>query len=76
MDKRGFTEALTSSLRAELARRKITQAEAALALGVSQSGMSQRLNGNANISAYELYVLANRLGVQIDALMPQQAVAA
>jgi len=76
MDKRGFTEALTSSLRAELARRKITQAEAALALGVSQSGMSQRLNGNANITAYELYVLAHRLDVPVDSLLPHEAVAA
>ncbi len=49
--------------------KKITQGSLARAVGMNDSMLSRRMNGEGEFSAYELYLIAKRLGVTMDSLM-------
>jgi len=51
------------NIRAEMARKRKTQAGLAAVLGIAQSGASDRLRGIVPITVNELYVIADWLGV-------------
>jgi len=68
--------AIAANVRAELARRAMTQGQACKALGISRTAMGDRLRGTTSISAAELQQLADFLGVPITALYQPEAVVA
>lgn len=51
-----------------MARNRITQAELASTLGLSQSAISRRLNGESEWTANELVALARMFGISLSAL--------
>jgi len=68
---RGRCEPIASNIRAELARRGITQIEVAEALGITLSAASRRIRGRIPISAVELKQFAELLGVSADSLLTE-----
>jgi transcriptional regulator with XRE-family HTH domain len=56
------------NVRAELARRGLTQEQAGAAIGLNQKAMSRRLTGAVDFSSTELQKLAELLEVPIGAL--------
>lgn len=69
---RGVGDTLAANIRAEMARRRITQSRVAKALGVSQAAVSRRLVGTAAISAVELTQIADLLEVPVAELLGQR----
>ena len=63
---------VASAVRAEVARRKISQATLGEALGLSQMGVSRRINGAVEFSAAEILILSELLGVTVETLMPME----
>jgi transcriptional regulator with XRE-family HTH domain len=57
-----------ANVRAEMARRGITQATLAQHLGISQAQVSKRLSGAIAFDVNELHGVAGFLGVSIDLL--------
>ena len=60
---------VASNVRAELARRGLTQRELADKLGLTQTAISSRLRGIVAFDVDELAVVAETLGVRIESLM-------
>ena len=56
---------LAEEARAVLARRRVTQASAARAIGLSQPAISRRLSGTIPFSAAEIAALAEFVGVPV-----------
>lgn len=54
---------VAANVRAELARRRITQSEVAERLGVSRQNIAQRLNGSVDFRVGELLAIADLLGI-------------
>lgn len=70
------TETTASNVRAELARKDMTQSQAALKLGISKQAMSSKLNNKTAFTLLELGQLAQILDVDIrDFFQMKQAVA-
>ncbi|WHS51412.1 helix-turn-helix transcriptional regulator [Rothia sp. SD9660Na] len=70
------TETTASNVRAELARKDMTQSQAALKLGISKQAMSSKLNNKTTFTLLELGQLAQILDVDIrDFFQVKQAVA-
>lgn len=70
------TETTASNVRAELARKDMTQSQAALKLGISKQAMSSKLNNKTAFTLLELGHLAQILDVDIrDFFQVKQAVA-
>ncbi|MFC6353948.1 helix-turn-helix transcriptional regulator [Rothia nasimurium] len=70
------TETTASNVRAELARKDMTQSQAALKLGISKQAMSSKLNNKTAFTLLELGQLAQILDVDIrDFFQVKQAVA-
>lgn len=65
-----FTERVASNIRAELARRQLSQADLATALRTTQQTISRRMTGAVPFDTDELEVIAEFLGVPVDALIP------
>lgn len=57
------TQTVAATIRAEMARRRISQAQVASHLGISQPSLSNRLNGNTQIELRDLFGIADALGV-------------
>lgn len=57
-----------STIRAELSRRGLTQADVANRLGVTQQSVSARLCGRTRITTDELFAIADLLGVTVGTL--------
>lgn len=70
------TQRVARTIRAELARRSLTQADLAAALGISQQGVSRRLAGHIAFDTDELSAAAELLGLPTEALFNGQAAAA
>lgn len=71
------TETTTANVRAELARRDMTQTQAALKLGISKQAMSSKLNGKTAFTLVELGSLSQLLQVDIrEFFQERQAVTA
>lgn len=64
---------LNSNIRAEMARRGVTQSQLAADAGFSQPALSRRLTGEAEWSVAEIYQLADALQVPLSALLPEAA---
>lgn len=63
------TEYVTATIRAEVARRRLTQRELAEALGISQQSVHNRLSGKVVIDLHELGIIADTLGVTVESLV-------
>lgn len=64
---------IAAEIRAEVARQRKRQNEMAAILGLTQQGLSLKLNGYRPFTAEELARLAAFLGVSTDQFMPQPA---
>lgn len=62
-----------ANVRAEMARRGVTQAKLAAALGLSQPSVSARLRGVTPFDVDELHTVADFLGVPLSDLLPADA---
>ena len=60
---------VAANVRAELARRRITQTDVAQRLGVTRQNVAQRLNGSVDFRVGELILIANMLGITIGDLV-------
>jgi transcriptional regulator with XRE-family HTH domain len=60
---------VAANVRAELARRRITQTDVAQRLGVSRQNVAQRLNGSVDFRVGELIAVADMLGITIAELL-------
>lgn len=69
------TEAAGANIRAEMARRGITQSQLAEHLHQPQSQVSKRLRGLIPFNINELVTIAEFLGVDLAVLMPQEQAA-
>lgn len=69
-DHRALRQAVGENVRIALYSRRVSQAKVGAALGHSQAWVSQRITGKADFVISELYAVADRLGVRIDALLP------
>ncbi len=61
---------IARAVRAEMARRGITQETLADRLGLTQRAMSRRLTADTSFRAEELAAIAEVLGVPVDVLLP------
>lgn len=68
-----YTTRVADSVRAELARRKITQTELAEALGMTQPAVSRRMSGAVPFDTEELGRIADLLGVPMSVLFGEPA---
>lgn len=59
-----------ANVRAEMARRGVSQVKLAAALGLSQPSVSARLRGITPFDVDELHAVAAFLGVPLSALLP------
>lgn len=64
-----LSEFVTENIRAEMARRRVTQKELSEALGIAQTQISKRLNGRSEWRVNDLSPIAEALGVSIDVLI-------
>lgn len=69
------TEAAGANIRAEMARRGITQVQLADHLRLPQGQVSRRLRGLIPFNINELVAIAEFLGVDLAVLMPQERAA-
>lgn len=69
MSTKNITERITAELRAEMARKRITQTELAPKLHISQRALSLRLNGERKMSWGDTYDLAMELGVTLSEIV-------
>lgn len=63
MSHRSTTKRVSANLRAEVARRRITQVELARVLKMSQPAVSRRLLGHTALNVDELTTISTFLGV-------------
>ena len=59
-----------ANIRAEMARRKVSQTTLAEHLGVSQTSISARLSGRTAFDINEIHAIAVFLGVPLSVLLP------
>lgn len=69
-------ERIAAEVRAELARQRKTQRDIADVLGLPQSAVWLRLNGDRSFRAEELVRIADALGVPVATFLPTEARAA
>lgn len=67
-----FSQTVGATVRAELARRRITQRQLATVLGIAQTQVSRRLAGEVAFNVDELAVVAEFLGLPVAALLAGQ----
>jgi transcriptional regulator with XRE-family HTH domain len=60
---------VAANVRAELARKRISQTKVADHLGVSRQNIAQRLNGRVDFRVSELVAIASLLGIPVTALL-------
>lgn len=60
-----------ANVRAEMARRSISQTQLAQAIGINQSGLSKRLRGLVPFDVDEMAAVAGFLDVPLAELLPQ-----
>lgn len=73
---RTTTERVAAEVRAQMARKRVTQTDLAAALGVSQMTISRRLNGRAPFDVEELAAVALALDVPLATLVTEPTAAA
>lgn len=70
-----FQRAVAAEVRAEMARKKLTQTDVAQRLGVAQATVSRRLTGEVAFDVAELDQIAGLLGVAVQQFIPSEAAA-
>lgn len=70
------TAVVGANVKAEMARRGVSQTTLAAVLGVTQPQVSARLRGVVAFNVNELHAVADFLGVPIEALLDGSGVAA
>ena len=60
---------ITGNLRAEMARRGITQQQVADVLGLSQAAVSRRLLGQSPISIDQLFAITEHFGIDMASII-------
>jgi transcriptional regulator with XRE-family HTH domain len=73
MPQTSYALGVTNTIRAEMARRKMSQKDLADALGLSQPAASRRLNGHTEFTVGELLEIAAVLGVAPAVLLGEDA---
>jgi len=68
-----FSETVGATVRAEMARRKVTQQQVAAVLKIAQTQVSRRLNGQVSFNVDELQAVANLLGLPVQDLVSVRA---
>lgn len=63
------TPRITGNLRAEMARRGITQQQVAEILGLSRAAVSRRLLGQSPISIDELFEITEHFGIDMASII-------
>ena len=71
--RQSYAESVAATVRAEVARRRVTQGALAEVLGMSQAAVSRRLSGAVAFDVEELSVVAAHLGGPVERLIPQDA---
>lgn len=66
---------VAAEIRAQLARRRVTQSELAAAVGVSNAWVSVRLSGKQAIDLNDLESIAAAIDVPVYDLLPERAAA-
>lgn len=69
-------DAVAAEIRAELSRRKQSQRDVAAILGIPQSAVNLRLQGQRAFRAEELVMLAEAWGIPVSKLLPPTEVGA
>jgi transcriptional regulator with XRE-family HTH domain len=69
-------ERVADTVRAELARRRVSQAQLSAALGVSQPAISRRLTGAVPFTVDELHAVAALLGLPAGSLLGEPVTSA
>lgn len=64
-----LSEFVTENIRAEMARRRVTQKDLSIMLGIAQSRISARMSGKSTWQLDELIPVADALGVGISTLI-------
>lgn len=62
---------MLSTLRAEMARKRVTQDDLAQAIGLSQPAIGRRMSGQVDWGLSELQVVADLLGMPLAALVAE-----
>lgn len=60
-----FTDSVTDTIRGELKRRGVSQAQLAEHLGVTQQTVSRRFSGQVPLNIDEIEAIASYLGLQV-----------
>lgn len=68
--------ATADNVRAEVARRRVRQADLADLLGISQQAMSRRLHGEVSLTVDELKLIAAHLDMPVHVLLGEPQAAA
>jgi predicted transcriptional regulator len=68
-----LSAAVAANVRAECARQRVTQAELATLLNLSQAAVSRRLSGAVAFELDELHAVAERLSLQVEQLVKAAA---
>ena len=66
---RNLSEFVTENIRAEMARRRVTQKDLANILGIAQSRISARMSGKYSWQLDELIPVADALGISVETLI-------
>ncbi len=69
-------EQVAATVRAEMARRRVTQTALADVLGMTQTALSRRISGAIPFDVNELHAIAEHLGLPPAALLGQTVSAA
>lgn len=64
---------LAANIKAEMARRSMSQQDLAHALGMSQAAVSKKLKGSTQLRVDELHRIADILGVSAESLLKDAA---
>lgn len=71
-----LTNTVAAGVRAELARRGISRADAAARLGISRTLLWHRLRGDSSFTVTELEAMAELIGVPVAHFFPASVAAA
>lgn len=69
----GLSDIVAANVRAEMARRKISQRALADKIGISHASIYRRLRGELAFDVDELGAIADALGIDVRALLPEPA---
>lgn len=69
-------DTILANVKAEMARRRVTQSDVADALGITAAGVSARFHGRTPLRVEELITIADLLKVNVAFLVTEPATAA